>query len=624
MEVEPNQGVDTTNNPNKTMEEKLFVMLNLLQNEKWEKKEEIVYYVFNTYVWYERIEFDHNQKWQEPIKLEIDLSYCAQQYLLEYMRDCLPHDRQGDLLMRLDKDIVRAFFEERWLTLGSWINSYFNWAKNQGRASEYNRAIAYIILRYRVADIDQDVLYICYDFILKIRRHFSRNAKKYSVDLFVLELNSALSQMRLYYGLSGMEYMASLPWSMKAVKELIMRHGTMGIRTILSIFRNNIDNEDKYSTHRWFIRYLLNSENGHIRETMLALASRYEDKDMWTRVLPLLKKWKKIDPSMLDDVQNYYPVTYSEGVVKKYAKRFPFVLTQGQQESVKEIVDSMSWEKRMYRLLQWDVGSGKTEVAMMTMAHVVDQGKQTLMLCPTVLLAKQQFNKLQKFFGSNAKIALLTGETTKSEAEKICAGLKSWEIDILVGTNSITKHGVEMKDLALSIVDEQQKFGVEQRLSTLKNSGHLLEISATPIPRSVAQYQHGILDITSLKELPPGRKPPITTIHRRSSRNKNEEQLLQKTINKTLSKQQQVYRVCSSIKGKSNNVRQTIETAKKLFPGKRIATIHWQQEPSENQAILEKYINHEIDILISTTMIESWLDIPDAKCVIVEDAERFW
>jgi ATP-dependent DNA helicase RecG len=309
-------------------------------------------------------------------------------------------------------------------------------------------------------------------------------------------------------------------------------------------------------------------------------------------------------------------------LMKEQEAKLPFTLTKEQKDCVTEIVKDMSWEKRMYRLLQWEVWSGKTEVVMMTMAHVLSQDMQSLLLCPTKILAKQQYGKIKKFFAWEAEVALITGDTPIDELDEILKKVKSWHSKILVGTHSIISQRIIFKNLALSVIDEQHKFGVIERIATLKWDWHLLEISATPIPRSLAQSDYGILKITSLKWLPPGRTPPITTVFEKS-----DEINFQANVNMRLEKGDLVYRVCPTIIWKSG-VYKTKEVAERLFPNKRIGIIYSQKNKKKNDAmndtIIQEFIDHKIDVLIATSIIESWLDIPDAKCIIIEDPEKFW
>lgn len=306
--------------------------------------------------------------------------------------------------------------------------------------------------------------------------------------------------------------------------------------------------------------------------------------------------------------------------------KLPFNLTKAQLRVVEEIDNNMESEKSMNRLLQGDVGSGKTVVAMCAAYKAVKSGYQVAIMAPTAILATQHlenFQKILKDMGINVEL-LISGITKKSK-EKILERLANGEIDILIGTHAIIEENVIFKNLGLVVTDEQHRFGVKQRTKIAEKGENpdVLVMTATPIPRTLALILYGDLDISIIDELPPNRKK-IETF----AVSKKLEQRIDTFINKQIQEGRQAYIVCPLVE---ENEEMDLQSVQKLyekyktevFPQYRVEYIHGKMKAKEKDEIMAKFKKHEIDILISTTVIEVGVDVPNANIMVIEDAERF-
>ncbi len=303
----------------------------------------------------------------------------------------------------------------------------------------------------------------------------------------------------------------------------------------------------------------------------------------------------------------------------------PFDLTNAQRRSIGEIDGDLQQTRPMLRLLQGDVGSGKTVVALTTLLRSVESGYQSAFLAPTEILARQHFANLQKLLAPlPVNIAILTGRDKGKARESTLMGLADGSIDIIIGTHAIFQDAVIYKNLALAVIDEQHKFGVSQRLMlTKKGRGvpHLLVMTATPIPRTLALACYGEMDVSQLDELPPGRVPIETRV---ISENRIDEII--KGLDRHLSSGKQAFWVCPLIEdtGKSGLAAAELrfETLKKHF-GNKVAIVHGRMKDPEKDKVMEAFINKEILLLVATTVIEVGVDVPNASLMIVETADHF-
>ena len=308
---------------------------------------------------------------------------------------------------------------------------------------------------------------------------------------------------------------------------------------------------------------------------------------------------------------------------------FPFELTKAQARVVSEIKIDMSQEVPMMRLVQGDVGSGKTVVGALAAALALDSSCQVAFMAPTTLLAEQHFLSLKSFFDKQAvKIALLTGSTLTSKRKKILQDLKESKIKLVVGTHALFQKSVGFSNLALIIIDEQHRFGVNQRLALRKKNDsevsapHQLTLTATPIPRTLSMSVYANMDVSVIDELPPGRKPIQTSCLPLSGKNK----LIQR-ISSATKKGSKVYWICPLIEESENldlnAVMETYEDLSMYFGQEKVGCLHGKLSAIKKQEQIQAFKDSETSILVSTTVVEVGVDIPDADIMVIENAERF-
>ena len=303
----------------------------------------------------------------------------------------------------------------------------------------------------------------------------------------------------------------------------------------------------------------------------------------------------------------------------------PFEMTGAQKRSVAEIEGDMRQEAPMLRLLQGDVGAGKTVVALEAMLIAVEAGKQAALLAPTEILARQHFETLRAMAApTGAQVALLTGRAKGREREGLLMGLLNGDIDILVGTHAIFQDAVTYRDLGLVVIDEQHRFGVQQRLSLAakgRAAPHTLAMTATPIPRSLTLAQYGEMDVSRLDELPPGRQAIDTLVFPQG----RVDEMVQ-AMGRHLAGGQQAYWVCPMVR---ENEVSDIATAEARYAalaehfGDQVVMVHGQLHPDIKDANMESFASGEAKLLIATTVIEVGVDVPAATLMVIEQAERF-
>lgn len=311
-----------------------------------------------------------------------------------------------------------------------------------------------------------------------------------------------------------------------------------------------------------------------------------------------------------------------------YNNYLPFELTNAQKRVVKEIRADLGSNAQMNRLLQGDVGSGKTIVALMTMLLALDNGFQACLMAPTEILATQHYNGITELLqGLNIKVSLLTGSVKKSARRIIHEELESGELHILIGTHALLEDKVQYKKLGLAIIDEQHRFGVAQRAKLWRKNTmppHILVMTATPIPRTLAMSLYGDLDISVIDELPPGRKP-IKTVHRFDANRLKVFRFLKDEINIG----RQVYVVYPLIKESEaldyKDLMDGYESIARDFPAPKyqISIVHGQMKPDDKEFEMQRFIKGETQIMVATTVIEVGVNVPNASVMIIESAERF-
>ncbi|HOL30282.1 MAG TPA: ATP-dependent DNA helicase RecG, partial [Paludibacteraceae bacterium] len=304
----------------------------------------------------------------------------------------------------------------------------------------------------------------------------------------------------------------------------------------------------------------------------------------------------------------------------------PFELTNAQKKVIREIRSDVASGKQMNRLLQGDVGSGKTLVALFAMLMAVDNGFQACMMAPTEILAHQHFESLKQFLGNiGIQIALLTGSTRPKERAAIHEKLLSGELNILLGTHALIEETVQFKNLGLVVIDEQHRFGVAQRARLWSKNvqpPHILVMTATPIPRTLAMTIYGDLTVSVIDELPPGRKP-VQTFHFYD----NKRQALYKFMVKQIEAGRQIYVVYPLIQESETmdlkNLEEGYQHLSEIFPQYQISMVHGKMKPAEKEAEMQKFVAGKTQIMVATTVIEVGVNVPNASVMIIENAERF-
>jgi len=322
-------------------------------------------------------------------------------------------------------------------------------------------------------------------------------------------------------------------------------------------------------------------------------------------------------------------ITFNEQLARQFVASLPFTLTDAQRKVVWRMYQDMQKTQPMNRLVEGDVGSGKTVVAAMGAVMAMAEGFQVALMAPTELLARQHAETVYKLLqplGLEGQVALLVGGMKPKEKEVARAHIRAGNARFIIGTHALIQESVDMHQLGLVIVDEQHRFGVEQRQKLLAKAGHmphLLSLTATPIPRSLALTLYGELDISQLDAKPAGRQPIVTQIVSPNSRAQ-----LNTAIEKELTAGRQMFVVCPLItesgKSTANSAEKMYEQfTKKDFKKWRVGLLHGRMKAAEKNEIMEQFVRHQLDILVSTTVIEVGVDVPNASVMLIEAAERF-
>lgn len=309
-----------------------------------------------------------------------------------------------------------------------------------------------------------------------------------------------------------------------------------------------------------------------------------------------------------------------------YKTYLPFELTNAQKRVIREIRADMGSGRQMNRLLQGDVGSGKTLVALLCMLLALDNQCQACIMAPTEILATQHYATIQAFLRDMpVKVALLTGSTKKKERNQLLPAIAQGEIQIVIGTHALIEEQVVFASLGLAVIDEQHRFGVEQRSRLWSKNvipPHVLVMTATPIPRTLAMTLYGDLDVSVIDELPPGRKP-VRTIHRYDTKKAE----LYAFLRSEIQKGRQVYVVYPLIEGNEKfdykDLEAGYETFQQVFPEYQVCMVHGRMKPAEKEACMQQFVSGKAQILLATTVIEVGVNVPNASVMVIESAERF-
>ena len=309
-----------------------------------------------------------------------------------------------------------------------------------------------------------------------------------------------------------------------------------------------------------------------------------------------------------------------------YHNNLPFALTEAQKRVVREIRRDVATGRQMNRLIQGDVGSGKTLVALMAMLIAIDNGYQACIMAPTEILAEQHLATITEFLkGMNVRVELLTGMVKGKRRKAVSEGLENGDVDILVGTHAVIEDTVTFGNLGLVVVDEQHRFGVAQRAKLWRknnNPPHILVMTATPIPRTLAMTLYGDLDVSVIDQLPPGRKP-IVTQHFHDTRMTG----LYDGIRRQIAMGRQVYIVFPLIEESEKidlkNLEDGYEALRQIFPNYTMSKVHGRMKPAEKEAEMQRFVKGETQILVATTVIEVGVNVPNASVMVILEAQRF-
>ncbi len=318
------------------------------------------------------------------------------------------------------------------------------------------------------------------------------------------------------------------------------------------------------------------------------------------------------------------PLTGDPDLAAKATAALPFQLTQAQVQAVKEITADMEKPERMLRLLQGDVGSGKTAVAFLSMVHAIRSGGQAAIMAPTEILARQHEKNISTFAEkAGLKVTTLTGRDKGKNREKILAEIKDGSANIVIGTHALFQEDVEFKNLAFIVIDEQHRFGVHQRLQ-LSEKGHQVDIlvmTATPIPRTLTMTVYGDMDVSRLTEKPAGRQP----IDTRLVSNERIGEVIQ-ALQRKIATKARAYWVCPLIEESEKldlaAAEERFREMQQIF-GARVGLLHGRMKPTDKDAAMAAFAKGDLDIIVSTTVIEVGVDVPEATVMVIEHAERF-
>ena len=381
-------------------------------------------------------------------------------------------------------------------------------------------------------------------------------------------------------------------------------------------------------------KYLNDKYNFVSKKLALSIVHNPSDKEKLEEVLKRLKYEELFEFMFKINYLKYKRKKEKIGIKKevdiqkldKVIKSLPFELTEDQLKTTYDIVEDLSSEKQMNRIIQGDVGSGKTIVSFLAIYYNFLSGYQSALMAPTEILAIQHYNNLKELnFAKNLKIELLVGKLKKKEKEDIYKAIEKGEVDVVIGTHAIIQEALKYHNLGLVITDEQHRFGVNQR-ANLKNKGNypdVLYMSATPIPRTYALTIYGDMDISSIKKMPKGRKPVETII-------KSEEEMKEvlEMMYKELINNHQMYVISPLIEENDNSDLNDVEkienNMKKAFGSKfNIGVMHGKMKSAEKELIMQEFKQKKIDILVSTTVIEVGVDVENATMIVIFDADRF-
>lgn len=398
---------------------------------------------------------------------------------------------------------------------------------------------------------------------------------------------------------------------------------SQGVKTCICLFEENIPEEIKRKYKIMDRKKAI--ETIHFPKNSKDLEEakrRFAIEELLVLEMGILQKRFEVD---MQNKEKYH-LEDKRGLVKAYLSSLPFELTNAQKRVITEIYRDLSNGKIVNRLVQGDVGSGKTAVSMVLLLYMLENSYQGVLMAPTEILAVQHYLSVKdKFERLGVRVELLTGSFSGKRKEKLLEDIKNGDVGIVIGTHALIEESVIFHKLGLIIIDEQHRFGVLQR-KKLRDKGvlaNLIVMSATPIPRSLALSIYGDLDVSVIDELPPGRKP----IRTKWIASDEDVKVMYEFINKKLNQGRQAYFIAPLIeeseKLSAKSTEELMKEVENFLPSFRIGVLHGKMKNSEKDGVMSKFKNHELDILVSTTVIEVGVDVPNSSIIVINNAERF-
>jgi ATP-dependent DNA helicase RecG len=477
---------------------------------------------------------------------------------------------------------------------------------------------------------------ICEDDVGKIDIVYFNSREGYLRKLFTINewvvISGKINFFNNRYQITNPDYVTTLEKKEYVIKNIPKYSLTKGInekkyRSISDQVINNIPDIEDWLDIEFINKNNLLNWNKSITQLHKSKDSKNNKSRSFRRVVfdELCANFLTLSENRKRIKKEKFSKKFSEKNSELIKQKLSFKLTKSQEKVIDEINIDLSSKKRMFRIIQGDVGSGKTIVSLLVISNVIESGYQCALMGPTAILAKQHYELAKKIFkGNNFKIDFLTGKTEPKDRKEILKNLQNGNTDLLIGTHALFQKKINFKKLGLAIIDEQHKFGVKQR-SDLANKGgddcDVLLMSATPIPRTMMMSLYGDMDVSKITEKPEHRKKILTLS--KPERKINE---LWPYIKKQITLQNQVFWVCPLIEESSfldySSAKKKFDLINKKFPNK-VGIIHGALDKNQKEEVLEKFLKKELSILVSTTVIEVGIDFPNANLIIIENANKF-
>ena len=455
--------------------------------------------------------------------------------------------------------------------------------------------------------------------------------KLYQINTWII-VSGKINYFNKKYQITNPDYVTTLDKQDYVVKNIPKYNLTKGInekkyRAISEQVINNIPEINDWLDNDFIEKNNLLHWNESIKKLHSSGESKNNKSKSFRRLVfdELSANFFTLSKNRIKIKKNKLAKKFIKKISDKIKKELPFKLTKSQEIVLNEVNADLSSKKRMFRIIQGDVGSGKTIVSLLAMANVIESGYQCGLMSPTEILARQHYELFKKIYkNTNIKIDFLTGKTEIKKRKEILKNLEKGNTNILIGTHSLFQKKINFKKLGFVVIDEQHKFGVKQRSEFAKKGGDdcdVLLMSATPIPRTMMMSMYGDMDISKINEKPAKRKKIITL-----SKPEKKIKDLWPFINKQIKNKNQIFWVCPLIEESSfldySSAKKKFDLINKKFPN-NVGLIHGALDKNEKNEVLKKFLKKDISILVSTTVIEVGIDFPNANLIIIENANKF-